>query len=86
MARANKLLDQILRGGADANIPFSGMVQLLKRLGFQERIKGGHHIFSRDGVDEILNLQSHSGKCKSYQVKQVRNVIINYRLEGEPDA
>jgi hypothetical protein len=40
MARANKLLDQILRGGADANIPFSGMVQLLKRLGFQERIKG----------------------------------------------
>src|SRR5713226_2008118 len=49
MARANKLLDQILRGGADANIPFSGMVQLLKRLGFQERIKGSHHIFSRDG-------------------------------------
>jgi len=28
MASANKLLDQILRGGADANIPFSGMVQL----------------------------------------------------------
>ncbi|MGB7284512.1 MAG: type II toxin-antitoxin system HicA family toxin [Candidatus Acidiferrum sp.] len=86
MARVNKLLDQILRGGADANIPFFGMVQLLKRLGFQERIKGGHHIFSRDGVAEILNLQPHSGKCKPYQVKQVRNVIINYRLAGEADA
>jgi len=86
MARANKLLDQILRGGADANIPFSGMVQLLKHLGFQERIKGSHHIFSRDGVAEILNLQPHSGKCKPYQVKQVRNVIINYRLAGEADA
>ncbi len=86
MARANNLLDQILRGGADANIPFSGMVQLLKRLGFQERIKGSHHIFFRDGVAEILNLQSHSGKCKPYQVKQVRNVIINYRLAGEADA
>jgi predicted RNA binding protein YcfA (HicA-like mRNA interferase family) len=85
MAQANKLLDQILRGGADANIPFSGMVQLLKRLGFQERIKGSHHIFSRDGVAEILNLQPHSGKCKPYQVKQVRNVIINYRLAGEAD-
>jgi len=86
MARTNKLLDQILRGDADANIPFSGMVQLLKRLGFQERIKGSHHIFFRDGVAEILNLQPHSGKCKPYQVKQVRNVIINYRLAGEADA
>jgi len=61
-------------------------VQLLKRLGFQERIKGGHHIFFRDGVAEILNLQPHAGKCKPYQVKQVRNVIINYRLAGEADA
>jgi len=86
MARANKLLDQILRGGADANIPFSGMVHLLKRLGFQERIKGSHHIFFRDDVAEIINLQAHSGKCKPYQVKQVRNVIINYRLAGEAYA
>ena len=86
MARVNKLLDQILRGGADANIPFPGMLQLLKRFGFQERIKGSHHIFSRDGVAEILNLQPHSGKCKPYQVKQVRNVIINHRLAGEADA
>jgi len=58
MARTKKLLDQILRGDADANIPFSGMVQLLKRLGFEERIKGSHHIFFRDGVAEILNLQA----------------------------
>jgi len=39
------------------------MVHLLKRLGFQERIKGSHHIFFRDGVAEILNLQEYSGKC-----------------------
>jgi len=50
MARAHKLLEQILRGDADANIPFSGMLQLLKRLGFQERVKGSHHILSREGV------------------------------------
>ncbi len=47
---------------------------------------GSHHIFFRDGVAEILNLQPRSGKCKPYQVKQVRNVIINYRLAGEADA
>jgi predicted RNA binding protein YcfA (HicA-like mRNA interferase family) len=85
MARTHKLLDQILRGDSDANIPFSGMVQLLKVLGFGERIKGSHHIFSRNGVAEILNLQPVGSKCKPYQVKQVRNVIINYRLAGEAD-
>jgi hypothetical protein len=57
MTSSQKLLDQILRSGADANISFTGMVALLKRLGFQERVKGSHHIFVRDGVAEILNLQ-----------------------------
>jgi len=86
MSNARKLLDQILRGNADANIPFSGLVQLLKRLGFQERIKGSHHVFTRDGVMEILNLQPQGNKCKPYQVKQVRNVIISYGLAGEIDV
>jgi hypothetical protein len=85
MARVHKLLEQILRGDADANIPFSGMVQLLRRLGFQERVKGSHHIFFREGVPEILNLQPRGNKCKPYQVKQVRNVIIANQLAGEAD-
>jgi hypothetical protein len=53
MARTHKLLEQILRGDADANIPFSGMLQLLNRLGFKERIKGSHHIFFRDGLPKF---------------------------------
>jgi len=85
MPRTHKLLERVLRGDSDANIPFSGIVQLLKLLGFQERIKGSHHIFFRNGVAEILNLQPLGSKCKPYQVKQVRNVIINYRLAGEFD-
>jgi len=85
MPRAHKLLEQVLRGDADANIPFSGMLQLLRRLCFQERVKGSHHIFFRDGIDEILNLQPRRNKCKPYQVKQVRNVIITNRLAGEAD-
>lgn len=85
MARTHKLLEQILRGDSDANIPFSGMVQLLRRLGFKERVKGSHHIFYRDGIAEILNLQPRGNKCKPYQVKQVRNVIIENQLAGEAD-
>ena len=44
------------------------------------RIRGSHHIFTRERVEEILNLQPKGAKAKSYQVKQVRNVILNYRL------
>ena len=81
----DKLLERILRGTSDANIPFVGMCDLLRRLGFQERIRGSHHIFTREGVEEILNLQPKGDKAKPYQVKQVRSVILKYKLAGEDD-
>jgi len=34
-------------------------------------------------IVEILNLQPKGAKAKPYQVKQVRNVIIKYKLGGE---
>jgi predicted RNA binding protein YcfA (HicA-like mRNA interferase family) len=86
VARIDKLLAQILRGDADANVPFSGMRKLLKLLGFQERIRGSHHIFARPGIAEILNLQARGAKCKPYQVKQVRHVILANQLAGKLDA
>ena len=86
MTRIEKVLEQILRGAADANIPFSGMRRLLKQFGFEERIRGSHHIFSKVDVVEILNLQPKGSKCKPYQVKQVRHVILTYRLAGVLDA
>ena len=46
MTRQDKLLERILRGASDANISFSELVQLLERLGFDERIRGSHHIFT----------------------------------------
>ena len=83
MTEHEKLLFRILRGTSDANIPFDGMRHLLRSLGFQERIRGSHHIFTKKGVDEILNLQpKDGGKAKPYQVKQVRQVITKYRLGG----
>ncbi len=84
MTEHEKLLLRILRGTSDANISFDGMRSLLRSLGFQERIRGSHHIFTKEGVDEILNLQPRDGgKAKPYQVKQVRQVIIKYRLGGQ---
>jgi hypothetical protein len=83
MARSAKTLDRVLRGVSDANIRFDELRRLLKRLGFAERIRGDHHIFTRDGVEEILNLQPCGSLAKAYQVKQVRNVIVRYRLAEE---
>jgi hypothetical protein len=85
MAQHEKLLARILQGTSDANIPFDGLRALLSRLGFAERIRGDHHIFTKDAIAEILNIQPKGGKAKPYQVKQVRQVIVKYKLAGEQD-
>lgn len=82
-AKRDKTLAQVLSGAADANIDFGDLRQLLKRMGFAERVKGSHHIFTRESVEEILNLQPNGSKVKPYQVKQVRGVIRKYRLGGK---
>ena len=80
MGKLEKLYEHILMRRSDANVPFDTLRTLLRRLGFDERIKGDHHIFTKDGVDEILNMQPKDGKGKPYQVKQVRDVILKYYL------
>jgi hypothetical protein len=81
MASLPKVLATLLSGRSDANVRFADVVRVLKAMGFAERIRGDHHIFTREGVVEILNLQPlRGGKVKPYQAKQVRNVIIRYGL------
>ncbi len=83
MGKHDKLLIKILRGSADSNILFAGLCSLLMAFGFDERIRGDHHIFTKNGIDEILNLQPLGSKSKAYQVKQVRNIILKYQLNWE---
>ena len=80
-----KLLVRVLRGGSDPNIPFAGLCELLRHLGFTERTRGSHHVFFKEGVEEILNLQPRDNLAKPYQVKQVRRVILQYGLGGRDD-
>lgn len=56
MSKHGKLLLQVLQGRSDANIPFDDLRQLLTRLGFEERIRGSHHMFRKGGVEEKINL------------------------------
>ena len=83
MSKHDRLLEKILRGTSDADIPFDGLCNLLSRLGFRLRIRGSHHIFWQEGMVEILNLQPRGSKAKPYQVKQVRNAILKYKLTDE---
>lgn len=79
-----EILDKILVGLSDKNIRFSDLRKLILRLGFDERIKGDHHIFTKDGVAEIINIQPLTdGKAKAYQVKQTRGIILRYKLHEE---
>jgi hypothetical protein len=80
MGKYEKLIFQILRGTSDANMAFSDLVDLMLHFGFEMRIRGSHHIFRKKGIDEKPNLQKDGNKAKSYQVRQVRNIIIKYKL------
>jgi hypothetical protein len=75
-----KLCEHILMRHADATASVDELCSLLRHLGFKERITGDHYIFSRPAVEEILNLQPKGANAKPYQVEQVREVILRYRL------
>jgi hypothetical protein len=81
MSKPAATLEKVLSGSADSNIRFDDLCNLLEHLGFRRRVRGSHHIFTKKDVDEILNLQPRGSQAKSYQVKQVRNVILKYQLE-----
>ena len=75
-----EILEQILSGRSDANVRFSDLTGLLHHLAFSERIRGDHHIFWKEGVAEIINLQPKGSKAKPYQVRQVRGILLRYKL------
>lgn len=83
MSQYEKLLLSILSGTRDKSILFADLRTVLDRLGFQRRIKGDHFIYTKDGVEEIINIQPVGNQAKPYQVKQVRNIILKYQLGGD---
>ena len=82
MGKHEELRLRILQGKSDANVDFDDLRRLLQWLGFEERTRGSHHIFRRQGVRELVNLQREGSKAKVYQVRQVRQVLLRYGLEG----
>jgi len=82
MTDYEKLKLLVLRRASDSNIRFDDLRHLLLFLGFEERIRGSHHVFRKSGVEEKINIQRDGDKAKAYQVRQVRMVILKYKLGG----
>lgn len=80
MTRIEKVLEEVLRGTSDAGIRFEELRSLLARLGFEERSRGSHFVFTRAGIEDRIDLQRDGSHAKAYQVKQVRAVILKYHL------
>lgn len=83
MSQLDKLLLSVLCGTQDNNIKFNDIRKLLNTLGFDERIKGDHHIYTKNNIIEIINIQPKGTMAKPYQVKQIRTIILKYKLGGE---
>ena len=79
------IMERLLGGRSDANIGFTDLIALLHELGFSERIRGDHHIFWKEGVIEIINLQPKGSKAKPYQVRQVRGIMLRYKMGFEDE-
>jgi len=81
MSKHETIKQRILSGTSNANLHFDDLCNLLKSLGFQERIRGSHRIYSKQSIADIINLQpARDGKAKPYQVSQVRRIIRQNNL------
>jgi hypothetical protein len=68
MSKFDKIAQKVLSGKSDNNIHFQDLCILLEILDFNNRIKGSHHIYYKNGIEEIINLQSNGNRANAYQV------------------
>ena len=77
-----KLLQRLLIN--QKNVKFDDAVSCAEAFGFRlDRINGSHHIFVHDEIPELVNLQNVKGKAKSYQIKQLLQLVEKYNLRIE---
>lgn len=83
MSKWDRFRLKLLSGQADNNIDFTELCDYVELLGFTAHPNSGgshNHIYAKTGVVEIINLQPKGSVAKTYQVRQVRGLIIRYNL------
>ena len=80
MSKASKALKAAKEN--PASLSFSELRALVTAAGFSlVRTSGSHHVYTKPGVVEIINLQPNSRMAKVYQVRQVLALIDKYNIE-----
>lgn len=80
MSRIEKLIDKLMSGNCDNNFDFDDLRKVIEHFEFNCRNRGtSHYVYSRKDIYERINIQrtKNSSQAKSYQVKQVREIIKN---------
>ncbi len=63
---------------------FKDLQQLVESAGFRlKRVRGSHHVYTREEIVEIINIQPKGKMAKPYQVRQVVGLIDKYGLLKE---
>jgi predicted RNA binding protein YcfA (HicA-like mRNA interferase family) len=78
-----ELLTSLIAGSV-RNVPFRAFTRLVERFGFREaRTRGSHHVYTREGVRELINIQEDGGQAKPYQIRQFLRLVERYNLRME---
>jgi len=60
------------------------MVNLVQGFGFTlSRADGSHHIFTRQDIPELVNLQNIKGQAKPYRIRQFLKLVEKHNLKLE---
>ena len=79
MSSPKKTLEAVKRGRGI--ISFGDLQRLLAKLGFQlARVNGSHHIYVHPIAKRPINVQPIGKDAKPYQVRQLRDMIEEFRL------
>jgi len=76
-----KVYDAVMSGQSDNNIKYTDLQNLLIGLGFEfKRQKSSHTMYYNSSINEFMNIQKDGVKAKAYQVRQLRDIIIEHNL------
>lgn len=84
MNKFEKLYKSIIMDGKK-DLLFEDLIYFVEHLGFEGRIKGDHHFYRMNGIDKQINLQPDGNKAKPYQIRQVRQIVTEYKLGRKED-
>ena len=84
MSRAAKLIRKLSSGSA---LSFAELQAILEIFGFRlARVSGNHHIYVHAAAGRPISIQPDGKDAKRYQVRQLRDMIEEFKLEPDPNA